>query len=157
MKKIFLKKEKFAKVDDEDFLPLSKYTWRCSTSADSGHSYAIGGVERKQISMHRHLMDTPQKLVCDHIDGDGLNNQKSNLRNITRQQNTMNCKRKDGKWKGVRKDYSGRFYAGIRVDGKSYVSKMVDSRRAAAEEYDKLALKHHKEFASLNFPPATKF
>ena len=65
----------------------------------------------------------------------------------------MNQKRRDGKWKGVRFDAVAAKYLGaITINSKTFSSRRVDSQMEAAEEYDKLAVTHHGEFASLNFP-----
>lgn len=94
MKKIKLTKGKFALVDDEDYGKLSKYKWHANHD-NKGKFYADrstfkgikGEFERK---MHRLIMDCPKGKEIDHIDGNGLNNQKSNLRVCTHAQNMKN-------------------------------------------------------------------
>lgn len=71
-------------IDNEDFDYLSQFKW---------HSYAKDYVARsengKTISLHRELMKAKKGLVVDHIDGNTLNNQKSNLRLCTHAENIM--------------------------------------------------------------------
>ena len=91
MKKIKLSQGKFALVDDEDFENLNKYKW----FANFRHtSYYAGrhpkGNNRKLIIMHRDILNPPAHLLVDHIDGNGLNNQKSNLRIVTCRVNLQN-------------------------------------------------------------------
>jgi hypothetical protein len=97
MKLIPLTQGQFAKVDDEDYDDLSRYKWCARFDKDIQSFYAEGyfGVvdgKYKHQSMHRRIMQTPKGMVCDHIDHDTLNNQKSNLRNVTPSQNSMNRK-----------------------------------------------------------------
>ena len=84
MKEIKLTQGKVALVDDEDFDMLNQYTWY-------GDKYAQTTIERKSVQMHRLIMKTPRWMVVDHIDHNGLNNQKSNLRNCSQ---SANCKNK---------------------------------------------------------------
>lgn len=80
---IKLNKYYVVKVDDEDYDKLIKYKWYCAQRRDGEYMYAARGHYGKHcklILMHRVIMDIPSGLVVDHIDHDGLNNQKSNLR-----------------------------------------------------------------------------
>ena len=102
------------KVDDEDFEFLTKFSWyirgwngkkyasrRAWTKDPSRPTYIpskVKGVKRKVngyytlLHMHRIIMNCPDDKEIDHIDGDGLNNQKSNLRIVTHQENMRNVK-----------------------------------------------------------------
>lgn len=73
MKLIPLTQGKFAKVDDEDFEFLSQWKWRAHRDFGTFYARTTG------IRMHRLLTKAPKGSVVDHRDGDGLNNQKSNL------------------------------------------------------------------------------
>lgn len=91
MKQIPLSQGFFALVDDEDFEVLNNFKW---SVADCGHKrksrklYARLRRGRRQIYMHRELFaEIPPGYVVDHIDGNGLNNQKENLRLLTHQEN----------------------------------------------------------------------
>lgn len=93
MREIPLTKNMLAMVDDEDFDTLSKHKW-CAT-VGPWTTYAlrsngsIGG-KRQTMPMHRQIMSCPAGKVVDHIDGNGLNNQKSNLRIVPHQHNGFN-------------------------------------------------------------------
>lgn len=99
MQYISLFSKEQVKVDDEDYAELSKHTW-----------YLVQGYARrydkngKGTYMHRELNKTPKGLVTDHINGDKLDNRKSNLRNATVSQNGVNANKKSNcrsKYKGV--------------------------------------------------------
>lgn len=96
MKKIPLTHGLFALVDDEDFEFLSQFKWKALKTKPERTFYVNRtlkrekGKPRKGVYMHRLVMNTPPNLSVDHIDGNGLNNQKSNLRNISQAANSLN-------------------------------------------------------------------
>ena len=93
MKEIQLTQGKVALVDDEDYEWLNQWKWRYMQSSKTGYAvrWSYGGtVRRKTILMHRLILDTPTSLEVDHIDHDGLNNQRYNIRNCTRLDNARN-------------------------------------------------------------------
>lgn len=157
MKEIKLTQGKVALVDDGDFNYLNQFTWYVHKQRTGSH-YAYNNIKRKNIaiSMHRLIMDTPPSMDVDHIDGNGLNNQKNNLRNCTRSQNNANRK-PIGKYKGV--SYPGKYIrAKINIDRKSIHIGYYKTDKLAALAYDKKARELYGEFAYLNFPdPETNF
>ena len=100
MKEIILNSGAIALVDDEDYEMVSKYKWQESKAIRNGKyytSYALGKTcgsnkTRKTISMHRLIMNTPPHLVVDHINHNGLDNRKENLRNVTQGENQRNLR-----------------------------------------------------------------
>jgi len=104
------------------------------------------------------IAKTPGDLYTDHIDGDTLNNKKSNLRNVTKGQNAKNARKKKSaasKYKGVSyfkrdKDLVGKWIARIQVEGKTKRLGYFNSETAAAIAYNDAAKKYHKEYAVLN-------
>lgn len=79
-------------MDAEDFDELNKHKW-CAVRRGNTF-YATRGGRGKGILMHRVIMHAPDGMVVDHIDGNGLNNCKSNLRIYTRAQNNYNSRPK---------------------------------------------------------------
>lgn len=75
-------------IDTEDFSKIKDYHW--SAYKVKNEYYAQSFKNGKRTYMHRLIMETPDNLVVDHINGNGLNNVKSNLRNVTKQQNSSN-------------------------------------------------------------------
>jgi hypothetical protein len=93
MKQIPLSQNKFTFVDDEDFDELIKYKW-CAKK-DGNTFYAIRNLpwvngKHTTLSMHRSLIARDSILHIDHIDGNGLNNTRANLRLVTHRQNMQN-------------------------------------------------------------------
>ena len=81
----------FAKVDDEDFPLLSRLKWYPMRVRDSDVMYAqtvFGGSSRNTILMHQLVMgNAPRGMVIDHINTNGLDNQKENLRFLPNAEN----------------------------------------------------------------------
>lgn len=110
-----------------------------------------------QIPIH-HLAvgidNIPKDKFVDHINGNILDNRRSNLRICTHQQNCVNKPSTKEGYKGIYKLPSGRYQA--RISNKSNKSKPVicigtfDTENEAAEAYNKKALELHGEFARLN-------
>ena len=92
MKEIKLSRGMVAIVGDSDFDSLSKYKWH-ALNAGSGF-YAARSVRipnRKMVLMHRQIMGLcDSHIQVDHIDGDGLNNLRSNLRCCKNAENSRN-------------------------------------------------------------------
>ena len=99
MKYIKLSKNKRAIVDDEDFDLVNQFKWCCNTE-----NYAMrSSKDGNSRWMHRLIINTPKGKQTDHINGNRLDNRKSNLRICTHQQNNFNRLKQKGtsKYKGV--------------------------------------------------------
>ncbi len=159
MKQIELTSGYFAFVDDSDFEFLNQWKWRANKQSN-GDIYAetdkyIDG-KRFIIKMHRLIIGvTDGNVLVDHRDGNGLNNQRNNLRPCNKSQNGMNRgtirKNRLTKFKGVQ----------MRSDGKKWVAEIVANKKKthlgsfntdveAAIAYNNAAKIHHGEFARLN-------
>ena len=101
--------------------------------------------------MHREIMNTSKGLQVDHIDHNGLNNQRSNLRNCTASQNRMNkiCTSRSG-YKGVSLN-EGLIQSRIKINGNTRHLGYFKTKELAAKAYDIAAKKYQGEFANLNF------
>jgi len=156
MKKIQLSRGYEALVDDDDYDRISKYTWAITTTLN--HKYAtryanING-RRTRVSMHREILGLHgEKILVDHIDRDGLNNQKCNLRLCAHRQNSMNriSSRGTSKYKGVSWNSLRKKWRAV-IGYKGYVKHLgfFDSEEEAAKKYNKEAANVFGEFALLN-------
>ena len=150
MQKVPLSNGQFALVDDEDFEFVRIHKWHLSM-----RGYAYRRSKRDSISMHHDLMAVPEGHVQDHINGDRLDNRRTNLRPATALQNSANAKRRSDNTSGYKgvcwNKQAGKWKAQIRRDGKrvflGYFTDMVE----AANAYDRSAKECFGEFAKLNF------
>lgn len=144
-------------VDDADFDYLNQFSW----SAVCPNPHTFYAQRNKQIAkgkfvtslMHRELLNAPKGFQVDHIDSNGLNNQRKNLRVCTHSQNQRNQVKRRGKskFKGVYLNSKlGRWYAQIKLNGKSTHLGMFELEIDAARAYDKAAKNNFGEFASVN-------
>jgi hypothetical protein len=159
-RKIPLTRGKFAIVDPEDYPRLAKHKWHLATGSNS--SYAVRWTSsknsrtRKKIRMHRQIIHISIGMVCDHINGNGLNNRKANLRPATFSQNVCNRPKRKAparsRYKGLQWDKTQRKWkARIQVSGRIIYLGSFASETDAAKAYDKAAKKYHGPFAALNF------
>lgn len=99
MKEIKLTQGKVALVDDDMFEYLNQWKWFAHKGGNKFYAIRnepIGKNTYKHFSMHKQIMNTPPGMVVDHINHDGLNNLKSNLRICTHAENIRNSRtRKD--------------------------------------------------------------
>lgn len=160
MKEIQLTKGYIALIDDEDYDLVSTYKWQINIPYKrAGVRYAMHTGTRRNgttlhIKMHRLVMGvTDPKIRIDHIDGDGLNNQKGNLRIATPGQNRVNFtahqQRKHGTpYVGI-EEHRGKYRA-VFCGQKT---RMLATAEEAALAYNQMAYAKYGEFAHLNVIP----
>lgn len=123
-KKIYLTRGMVALVDDEDYDRISSVKWsaqkNCNTFYAKRNTPAVDGKRQGIELMHRWIITPPEGMEIDHINGDGLDNRKKNLRVVTHRQNSQNRHQfKTSQYPGVywhTKDQ--RWRTQIRVQGK---------------------------------------
>jgi len=160
-RRIRLSQGKYAIVDPDDYPRLSKHRWHAAKHARSFYAMRTqwsGKLKRTlTIMMHREIIDVPDGFVADHINHNGLDNRKANLRIATPADNARNARypkiNTSSKYRGVwynPKKKKWRATIGINNKRKQvgYFNKEIDAARA----YDEAAKKYHREFAVLNFP-----
>lgn len=146
MKTIKLTQDKIAQVDDKDFAQLNRFKW-CHHQG-----YATRNLKMETILMHRIILNCPIELEVDHEDGNGLNNQRYNLRIATRSQNKANQPKQKGTWsskyKGVSWAKHAQKWSGhIQVNKKQIHLGLFDSELAAHMVYRIWAKKFFGRFA----------
>lgn len=150
MKEIPLTQGKVTLVDDEDYEWLRKWNFRFL------NGYAVKTIHGKRIHMHSLIMNPPDDMVVDHINGDSLDNRKVNLRLCTPLENSFNrsinslntsgykgvtFSKKLGKWKASVGGGSNKTHLGF-----------FENIEEAARAYDEAAKLRYGTFARLNFP-----
>ncbi|HLK61573.1 MAG TPA: AP2 domain-containing protein [Chthonomonadaceae bacterium] len=145
-------------VDEQDAERVRAYRWYPSPQATT--TYAITrinqGGKRTSLYMHRLIMQPQADQQVDHINGNGLDNRRSNLRVCSLQQNLRNTGNQAGStscYKGVYwKKSVGRWVARISVEGKQRHLGYFRDEEEAACAYDRAARIAYGEYARLNFP-----
>lgn len=151
-REIPLTQGKVAIVDDADYADVSQYEWHIN--AGTGYAARRDWQAKRYVLMHRHILAAPQGINVDHINGDKLDNRRSNLRLATTAQNAHNSRGNTGaqsSYKGV-SVYGNRFYVRIFVGGKNVYYGRYTDERTAARIYDYAARLHYGEFAYINLP-----
>lgn len=158
MKEIKLTQGKVALVDDDDYDALVLRKWRAVNHDRNGRWYAFGssGYGRGNthtIRMHRIILSAPEGVDVDHINGNGLDNRKSNLRIATEGQNAQNRRKTEchtsSKYKGVCRR-GNRWEARVMKNKKTYWLGTFETQIDAARAYDKKAMELFGEFAKTN-------
>jgi len=152
-KLIPLTQDKFAIVDAEDYDHLMQWKWALATKGYAQRCYHDKAAKRSRtLFMHRYIMNASEGEVCDHIDGNKLNNSKNNLRLCTRSQNGFNSRPNKGlSHKGIywcKK--SEKWRAQIIFQGASICLGAHQNKIEALRAYDEAALKYGGEFALTN-------
>ena len=130
----------FAHVDPEDFDKVSAYKWRLHKVKGRSTVYGKANDNGKTVYIHRLVLNTEMEI--DHIDGNGLNNRRSNLRPATPALQRLNTIPKSG-MKGVNK-VGNKYSTVFRYDGKSIYLGLSDTEEEAHTKW----LKAIKKFAS---------
>lgn len=156
MREIVLTDGSVSLVDEEDYYIQSQFVWSCMHSK-SGNLYAVRRVNKnnRTVYIHRSIMGDIPELDVDHVDGNGLNNQRYNLRWSTRAQNQGNKRVVGGtsSYRGVWWEKGKqRWRAGITIKGRGTSLGQYVIEEEAARAYDAAAKEHFGEFARLNFP-----
>lgn len=161
MRRIKLTQDKYATVDNEDFLELNKYKWMFNNGYASRQKH-LGMFDGKQkqvrVYMHRVVTGSHKTLQTDHINGNTLDNRRSNLRLVTNSQNQMNSKlstRNKSGFKGVYWHEGNKRWAavvGLNKEGKQYMKHlgMFRIKEDAANAYKRAAREHFGEFARVS-------
>jgi hypothetical protein len=156
VKKILLTQGYSALVDDEDCDELSKHRWHILKLHKSIYAVRRGKKgETTTVRMHLQIMRAMPGQMLDHINGNGIDNRKINLRFCTHSQNHANALKTNGnktsKYKGVdwhKRDKKWR--ASIRINYRKIHLGYFTNERDAAIAYNTAARILFGEFARLN-------
>lgn len=144
-------------VDDQDYEKLNRWTWRYQAGSNTGYAIRTEVVNgtKTTIRMHRLVMGAPFGVLVDHRDGNGLNNQRDNLRLCGALGNARNTAAKGGssRYKGVSWSKATRAWKVLICANriKLYFGVFADEE-FAARVHDAAVARYHGEYARLNFP-----
>jgi hypothetical protein len=149
-------------IDDDDFDLVKNFKWHTIKPRQNRSHYVMtrGRKGTKPVYMHRLILSARPNEIVDHVNGDGLDNQRANLRICTKREDQYNrpgwFKRKGYKGVWKIKKVTGRnggkpWEAKISIDGKQVYLGSFTTPGEAARRYDKYAKHFHGEFAYLNF------
>lgn len=116
-----------ALVDDEDYAAITQHTWQRNF-----HGYVVGNIDGTDVYLHRFIMGYPEGRVVDHINGDKLDNRRSNLRVCKHKENTRNARRSKNNTSG----HTGVSYRPKRKSYRAYIT--VDRRQIGLGHYPTL-------------------
>ena len=172
MKKIIIESKTHGRhevlLDDEDYEWVSKHRWQVNPQNNPNYkgpdkfyvvrSNSIKG-KKKNFSLHREIMKAPKGMQVDHINGNPLDNRRSNLRLCTPRQNSANRVKMSNNTTGFigvtyREEHPQRPYCAQHFDhklGRGF-SKYFRTAEEAAVYRDKQMIDKYGEFAGLNFP-----
>lgn len=158
-RKIPLTQGKFAIVDEKDFDWLSQYKWHINNARLTFN--AVRSVKKNHrnslVLMHREIMNCPAGSFIDHINHNGLDNRRGNLRFVSIEQNNWNRRKQRGTFTSLYKGVyyhkgRGKWSSKIKCKGKHIFIGWFDDEESAARAYDEKAKELFGEFACLNFP-----
>lgn len=137
-------------VSTEDLHWVIKHNWHLSK-----RGYITTKINRKNVCLHKMILEVDVGFDIDHINGNKLDNQRENLRVCTHQQNCFNQKRRSTNTTGFigvsKKKGMEKFEAYIHYCGKKFYLGLFDSVDEAARIRDRAALEKYGEYARLNF------
>jgi hypothetical protein len=157
---IWLTQGRYSIVDNKDYEYLNQWSWQFHRTRGGFNGYAQRKPlkreeDKKQLKLHRYLLNAPVNLLVDHINGNGLDNRRENLRLCTNHENQQNQKKWEiwgkrpttSKYKGVCWKKSNRLWV-VKVQKRHYG--YFNCEVQAAEKYDEVAEKLYGEFALTN-------
>lgn len=167
VREVELTQGQVALVDDEDYEWLSQWKWYVIKKTVKGKFYGFyaartvrflksnGKLVKRTIFMHREILETPDGFLTDHIDHNGLNNQRVNLRialPFQNQGNRLGNRLSKSQYKGVswhkeKHKWQSKIKTKVKIKHLGYFESEID----AALAYDKAAKEVFGEFAYLNF------
>jgi hypothetical protein len=158
MKEIKLTQGKVAIVDDDDYERLSQFKWHARKREKTYYamrSLPIGNGKYLRVRMHRDILNVSEDTQIDHIDRNGLNNQKSNLRPCDHAENQWNTDApitNTSGVKGVSWDKTNRkWLVQLHCRNKKIHLGRHPDKEEAVKIYDNAAKEHFGEFARPNY------
>ena len=138
-KEIPLSQGGFAIVDEDDYEQISRFNWHSYPGHNTLYARRVfwAGKKTHNVDMHRVILNPSPGFEVDHIDGNGLNNLRSNLRIVTRRGNAQNRHMiKTSRHPGVHwHKQRGKWVAEIRYNGRRGYLGLFEIEEDAATTY----------------------
>lgn len=157
-KTILLTQGYSATVSDADYRRVARFNW-CAAKYNgyvyAMRGYSVGENRTKTVLLHRFIMGARKGVAVRHLDNDGLNCRRSNLKLALKARiSGSNRKRKDSgqPYKGIRLEPSGSWTAYITVGGPRWHIGTFPTAESAALAHDREARRARGKIAHLNFP-----
>ena len=144
-------------IDVDDVGIIEGFNWYAQVAKRHNLVYAVRGAilngTKKQVSMHRQILNAKDGFDVDHSNGNGIDNRRKNIRIATRSQNMHNKKMQHNNtsgYKGVHWNKGrGKWQANIKVNDKRRYLGSFDTPEDAAEAYKSASERLHLDFARL--------
>lgn len=153
MKEIILSNGDVSYVDDCDYEKVRKFKWRPSKNGKYARTDILKDGKWRCVLMHRLIMDIIENkdVIYDHIDRNGLNNTRNNLRIATKSDNTKNRSKHRGtsKYTGV-SWHRNKWIAHININGRTKHLGLFINEMDAAKAYNEAAILTGNCFYNLN-------
>ena len=141
-------------VSEGDRALANAYMWKLF------HGYVVRASRDMKIYLHRTILCACSGGIVDHINGDPLDNRRSNLRVVDPHVSALNRGLQSNNTRGYRgvtlHKQTGRWQAAITLYGKDKYLGLFDTPAAAARAYNEAAMRAHGPEAKLNLVPAAR-
>ena len=141
----------YALVSDEDYENVNQRKWYPLKSRGTFYAVTNDHKNNTHIKMHRFLLKSKKHEIVDHINGNGLDNQRNNLRNVTSSQNSRNRQKQKNNTSGFKgvsfHKHTSKFQAKIKIGTRQIYLGIYEKAEDAHNAYCSAAVKYFGQYA----------